>query len=374
MALADSKEAIGAVTNLLLTRLQSATGVTVEVGRPEVAAKNSGRKFNLFLYRLSFDGYMRNIALDDGQPAPLWLVLHYLITAIDDKDSDSVKAHRLLGQGLGALQAISPILPPVSELALARNPEPLKVTFEEADVELLSKIMQGSDEKFRLSAAFQVRPVLIAPEVVAEYAPLVTSVGPPAAPGVLVLPNLGARVSGLEPVAVESGQQVSVLGTDVEASEWVMFGPLPLGVSAAPSGQVRVMLPLAPGISAGPHPVAVARQLPNGRLRSSNAVLGMLLPTVDAVTVAKPLGNAAGKLFGSFSISGRLLGGPEDDVFVAFYRDGEVKLSLDVAGSAAQTSLTVSVSNKNALPPGEYRLVLRVNGAQAPQSPVIDWT
>jgi len=38
----------------------------------------------------------------------------------------------------------------------------MKITFDNATTELLSKVMQGTDEKYRFSAAFEVRPVMIA--------------------------------------------------------------------------------------------------------------------------------------------------------------------------------------------------------------------
>jgi len=46
---------------------------------------------------------------------------------------------------------------------LRDNPNELKITFDAATVELLSKLMQGPDQRYRCSAAFQVRPVLIVP-------------------------------------------------------------------------------------------------------------------------------------------------------------------------------------------------------------------
>ena len=42
MALADSKEAIGAVTQMLQSKLAAQTGVNVTVGRPESAAGSTG--------------------------------------------------------------------------------------------------------------------------------------------------------------------------------------------------------------------------------------------------------------------------------------------------------------------------------------------
>ena len=75
-------------------------------------------------------------------------------------ESDTVPAHELLGEGLLALHAQPTLHPSVP--ALVGNPKSLRVTFEDADVELLTKLMHGSEGHYRLSAAFQVSPVLVA--------------------------------------------------------------------------------------------------------------------------------------------------------------------------------------------------------------------
>ena len=190
MALADSKQAIGAVGELLKNRLTLATNAnTVDIGRPEEVSANNCPKLNIFLYQIDFDGQLRNYPLDEGQRAPLWIVLRYLLTAFDEsKESDTSEAHQLLGEGMLALNEMNFIEPSV--LALADNPEPLKLTFDGENPELLSKIMQGSDEKYRLSAAFQVRPVMIAPAEPPRYALPVKTIGPPAEEGVAIMPSL----------------------------------------------------------------------------------------------------------------------------------------------------------------------------------------
>ena len=79
LALADSKQAIGAVGELLKNRLTLATNAnTVDIGRPEEVSANNCPKLNIFLYQIDFDGQLRNYPLDEGQRAPLWIVLRYL--------------------------------------------------------------------------------------------------------------------------------------------------------------------------------------------------------------------------------------------------------------------------------------------------------
>src|SRR5882762_1738007 len=177
MALADTGNAIGAVTDAISDRLKFSTGLHVSVGRPEPDPSAAGKRLNLFLYETQFDGSLKNVPLDEGQRPPLWLVLKYLMTAFDDlKNSDSIQAYQYLGQGIRALQELSVLqLPPgLADLnSLSDNPEDLKITFDDANVDLLSKLMQGADEKYRLSVAFQLRPVLIAPAELPSYSLLV---------------------------------------------------------------------------------------------------------------------------------------------------------------------------------------------------------
>src|SRR4051794_2038558 len=147
MSLAASNEAIGAVSELLKVRLAAETGInSIAVGRPEDASKaavaGGGGGFNLFLYRISIDANLRNRALDDGQAPPVWLSLFYLLTAFDGADSDSTAAHRLLSRAMVVLNAMSIMRPDPANIALASNPDPLRLTFDEADVDLLSKVMQ----------------------------------------------------------------------------------------------------------------------------------------------------------------------------------------------------------------------------------------
>lgn len=381
MPLADTHEAIGAVTDLVRGRLSvRLNNLNVTIGRPQTAATTgTGPKLNLFLFRVAVDGALRNTSLDEGQPPPLWMVLHYLITAHDiNRDTDSVAAHRLLGRGLAALHELNFLRPQVTDTALTDNPEPLKITFDEADAELLSKIMQGSEEQYRIAAAFQVRPVLIAPDETPAYAPLVLSVGPPATPGVVVLPSLGARLAAVEPDRFEAGAELTLRGADLAGNTEVWIGDQSFAALPGPDGTLTTTVPVATTLSARAYPVCVARLLPSGRRVSSNAVLAHLAPTVAAVALAGPLANAGTAadplLHGSLTLSGRRLGGPDDAIFIAFYRDGEVQLMLEGSGTAAQTSLSVTVSATDALPPGPYRLILRVNGEQAANAPEVSWT
>ncbi|HKQ29811.1 MAG TPA: Pvc16 family protein [Burkholderiales bacterium] len=379
MALADTKEAIGAVTQMLQTKLIATTGVNVTIGRPEAAAKSSvdGPKLNLFLYQVGFDPFMKNMALDDGQPMPLWAVLHYFVTAFDSgKDSDTIDAHKLLGRGVTALQTLNYMEPNPASIAdapLIDNPEPLKLTFDNADVELLSKVMQGSDESYRVSAAFQVRPVMLFTDGAPQYAPVVLSVGPPSSPGIIALPSLGPHLDELDPVRFEAGATLALTGTDLGTVSEVCLGDTCYPASFA-DGELSVTIPAATLLSARSYGVTAVKVLPSGRRFSSNAVLGRLLPTLTTATHGALTPTGTGALHGTLNLTGARLGGLNDSIFVALYRDGVCAVMLEPTGIAAQNALSVTLTPEQALDPGTYYVILRVNGEQAIASPAVNWT
>lgn len=387
MSLAASSEAIGAVSELLKVRLAALTGIgAVGVGRPEEASKAAaaagGASLNLFLYRIGIDASLRNRPLDEGQAPPVWLVLYYLLTAFDGPDSDSSAAHKLLGRGMLALNAMS-ILQPASTIpALSSSPDALHITFDEADVEMLSKIMQGTDEKYRVSAAFQVRPVLVAAtDPAPAYAPRVRTVGRPVPPpgtyeGVSVQAGLGAQVTAIEPGRFVAGQPIVLHGTGLAGYDRIMVGAKSYPAKATGDGGLAATIPAADSIAAGAYPVCVARTLPGGHTVSSNALAGHLLPVVTTVNLTGPLiAGAGGTLFGEFAVHGSQFGGAGAAIYAAMYLHGQAQLLLEPQPGATATTVTFAVSDKHALPPDpDYRVILRVNGEQALDTPLLDWT
>jgi len=373
MALADSREAIGAVSVLLQNQLTARTTVSsVDVGRPETAALTAGSKFNLFLYQVEIDSHLRNQSLDRGQKSPLWLVLKYLLTAFDnDRESDSSDAHDMLGEGMLALQELSFLNP--ATLPLQDNPERLKITFDNADAELLSKVMQGGDEKYRISIAFQIRPIMIAPSAPPSYSLSVQTVGP-GNEGVIVIPTLGPRLESVEPQKFVSNTELTIKGQDVNASiSEVLIGDQSFSVSSSSEGEISTLVPATTALSAGNHPLCLRRQLPGGMNIKSDVIAVQFLPEVTSATPGA-LTTSGAAVFGDLTISGRQLGGGEDSIFVAFYQDGDVALMLEAQGSAAQTLLTVTVTEDHQLSAGNYFIILRVNGAQSPVTPQVVWS
>jgi hypothetical protein len=377
----SSSEAIGATSELLRSRLSTAlNNLPVSIARPEASAGGS-RSLNLFLYSVTLDPHLRNEPIDRGQVPPLWLTLHYLLTAYDEfGDSDSEAAHRLLGQGMAMLQGLNYLRPPSGNLALAKNPEPLKLSFDDAGVDLLSKLMQGSDEKYRVSAAVQVRPVMVALDASPAQAPLVKTIGPPASPGIVVLPSLGARLFEIEPRRFAAGANVTVRGTGLVDYNEVQLGAHVLPFTAGTEGEGTFTVPAAAVITADGYGLCLARTLPSGRKITSDALLAELMPTVVAVALNGALTQTPAPVptdpplrHGRFRVTGTQLGGEAESVFASLFRNGTAHGLFEADTGSTMTQLDFTVSPDAPLPPGDYAVVVRVNGQQAMQSPLLTW-
>lgn len=405
MALASSIGAIGAVTDVLAQRLKERTTLDVTVGRPEPDTPPVGARLNIFLYEVQFDASLKNVPLDEGQRPPLWLVLKYLMTAFDDdgKSTETTKAYENLGNGLRALQqlnflSLDGLTSPGAIDSLSDNPEDLKVTFDEAPMDLLSKVMQGSDEKYRLSVAFQVRPVMIAPGELPSYSllvgvdysttPLPTTIGEKGI-RIPVIPSLGTFITEVSPASFQRGATVTVKGTDLHLSNLsIMFGPIELPVTMQQPDRlqfvVRTDVATPAVISAGSYPLSVSQLLPTGRRRSSNVLIGNLRPVLSNVALFGPIGTVGpppptmGWKFTDIDVTGELLGRDDvDDFYLALYKDGKTFAMLDtqhdlVLPAGSQTQRRFHMTQSDAVPPGRYLAIYRVNGQQAAEGFFID--
>jgi hypothetical protein len=399
MSLADTSNAIGAVTRVLKERLDSRTGKSVSVGRLDQSS-GTGEHLNLFLYEIAFDPHLKNTPLNEGEKPPMWLVLKYLLTAFETKeDSDTPRAHEILGSAIRAiyqddllkLEGVT-----ASTKPLDSNPGELHVTFDESPADLVAKLTQGTDETPRLSIAFQVRPVMIAPIEPGNYSLLVgvDYSKPPVAlspepVGLDVIPSMGPLISGISPTGFEVGEVVAIRGTDLHlANLSVALGPVELPVTMQRPDELRFKVDSsligASAISAGSHPVSIVQALPGtGKKRRSNAVIGNLVPTLDTAVI--PPGSLTiipgippgtpDKAHATINLGGKLLGNKSDDVILALYREGSVQKTFDVFSAlpvpqpALQPAQQLVMTAGNAVLAGDYQIILLVNGQQAPQSP-----
>jgi hypothetical protein len=277
-------------------------------------------------------------------------------------------------------------LPPDVFQALNSNPEALKITFDPTSSELISKLMQGAEEKYRCSVGFEVRPVMIATAELSSYSLLVgvdyvnnTIIG---AKGIQipVLPSMGPKIDAIAPIKISPPLPavlpdppppsiLTIRANNLALSNLtVRLGPVELPIVAKSPDTLKCELNgnISDGtvISAGSHPVCVVESLPNGKARSSNLLVASLLPVITGAAFS------GGNLL---NLEGFLLGKASDDVFVALYQNGKTVRVFDKfvemePGPPAQTQLQVEITDPS---PGTYRVILRVNGQQAQNSPEV---
>jgi hypothetical protein len=391
VALAQTGLAIGSLSRFLAGALANALNGAppyfpkITIQRPQ-AESSSGTsthpRINLFLYEVEIDGAMRNIPLTPGSLPPLWVVLRYLLTAFDAAgESDNVESHDLLGQGMQVLMGVSQALPsPPTDPALTDNPEPLKLSFDQGTPDLLSRLMQGPDDKFRCSAAFQVRPVLIAQpqpptglQLIGVNYRLGTIIG---LAGVrnYVLPNMGPQLDSVQPQAVEIGDTLTLHGNNLGIPGLtVNFASMALVPSLQQPQILTVTIAgLDPTkISAGNLTVSISETLASGLAVTSTAMGVALLPTLTGMTIMSIAAVSAinPNVYATITVAGQLLGGATDYVEFALVRDGTVALMLDTPDPAftlpTQSQQRFVMPQASAVPPGVYFAVLRVNGQQA---------
>jgi hypothetical protein len=259
--------------------------------------------------------------------------------------------------------------------------------------------MQGSDEKYRVSIAFQVRPVMIAPAELPSYSllvgvdytatPVPDTKDPERRIHIPVLPSLGPTITSIEPASFELGSTVTIFGTDLHLSNLsVNLGPVVLPVTMQQPDRLQFVVrdDIANGgtISAGSHPVSVSQLLTTGRRRSSNLLVGNLLPTLSsavlagAVQIVQAPPPPAGWRFATINLAGQLLGKTiDDDFYLALFKDGTTVKLFDALTDTSplakpQTKKQFQMTQLDAVPPGKYQVLYRVNGQQARQSFAID--
>lgn len=393
MALSDSGGAIGAVANLLRDQLQSNftdkknrikgfPDITVTVGKPKQNTSFSKPVLNLNIYEIQFDPSMKNTPCE-GVGQPIWLVLKFLMTGYDTSgDSDSIDAYTTLSRGIQALEELNFLGLNRQDSyisALENNPEPLKITFDSISPDLLSKIIQGTNDIFRVSAGFQIRPVLIAPGDIASYPMLVgfdNTINKEIREEGIHIDLLTFRPHTIENVSpakfgAKSGTKILLSGDNLDIPDLsVRLGSLELPVISQRSDQLACEITNIhlESISAGSHPISVIRKLPNGRRISSNVLNVDLIPVLESASFLKDTGNR-------IELKGTLLGGEDDDIIVVLSKNGTVfRLIETFKTDPKQKLLVVEIDLDEKKDLGTYRVTLRVNSQQAAHSPEVEIT
>jgi hypothetical protein len=409
MPLEETGKAIGQVTSFLRSQLEAIVrtlpgggDLSVTVGRPSSSQTTgeSNPRLNLYVYEISFDGNLKNTALDMENHTPIWLVLKYILTAFDTPGgTDSPEALEYLGAGIKVLQDLNFLQPTLNSpeyKALFDNPEPLKITFDEASADLLSKIMQGSEDKYLFSVAFQVRPVMIASGKPPSY-PLLVGIDYTESPpetigeegiGIDVFSALDPVVTGVSPRRFEVEEEVTIYGRNLAQSGLdVELGSGRLKVLSQKEDHIRCLvngnIGLGDVISAGNHALRVVKILPGGKRRSSNVVGTQLLPCVESAGVSGLSNvqyNSELVAQATIEISGRLLGTENDDIIIALLKNQKAVKIFESKDSAItvpsslphQSALSLNVIDTDMVPPDEYSIIVRINGQMAKARPKVN--
>jgi hypothetical protein len=227
-----------------------------------------------------------------------------------------------------------------------------------------------------------------------KYTPLPIEIIGEAGIQIAVIPSLGPVISSIQPSKFEVGSEVVIKGSDLHLSGLsVSLGPIDLPVISQTTDtltfEVDNTIATGDAISPGSYAVAVVQTLPSGKRRFSNALVGNLLPTLNTAVIA------AGNLtvnpappppdpqtaFATIDLDGVLLGKPDDDCFLALYRDGETVRLFDTFTDEAtpappppvpaQSEKTLEMTIDDSVPVGDYLVIYRVNGQQALHSPTV---
>lgn len=232
--------AIGATTQAiveLLTRklnkpalLGSTASFTVSTLPPDDDRVGENTGLNLYLYRITESAFLKNFdwpgdrnnPAGGGKPA-LAVTLNYLLTAYTKKVAnsfqDDITAHQLLGNAMSILHD-NPVLNDVhdgdfdSDLDTNFAPElrdafdKIKVTLLPTSMDEFSKIWTGLGKAYRLSMAYEVSLVQIAP-LTARTAPK-----PPPQVALLGINTLGTpMLVTVEPSSGPAGSSITLRGS-----------------------------------------------------------------------------------------------------------------------------------------------------------------
>jgi len=162
--------AIGMVSaslrNLLVGEMGLTPAIDVTILAPD--EPGSGRRINLFLYKLAENPFLKNQdwTVQPGMPnqlvaPPLSLSLFYLLTSYAPNDplNGNATAHQILGEAMRVFYENPEVPKTYLDPGLAGARERLQIASNALDPEELSRIWSTFSQPFRLSVLYQVSTV-----------------------------------------------------------------------------------------------------------------------------------------------------------------------------------------------------------------------
>lgn len=374
--------AVAATTATLVNLLVQATPNVTALPPDKAHDEGVEDQLNVFLYSLGLAAAWRNadpIGTPPGEtgPAPLPLVLHYLVTAYAGTE---VKAHALLGAAMSVLHD-HPLLGsdeihdatgasmPTSDLHLQR--ERVRVTPLQIPLHDMTELWSGFSTALRVSQAYEVGVVLI-DSTRPRIAPLPVLRQGPGEDHPLAVPGPAAVLDAVLPASgsvAMLGGTLRVLGSGFERVTGVRIRNRrvpdrpPLVPAAERSGtELAVDLPDATAALdswvAGVHDVSLTSQLPGLPLLVSNVRSVGIGPTV---TVA-PANVPAGDVTLTLTCSPRIRDGQEVAVLLGAGSPHPPANVVTPADTTQPSVVTVTIPNVST---GTYVVRLRVDGVDS---------
>ncbi|RJO70866.1 DUF4255 domain-containing protein [Nocardia panacis] len=386
--------AIEAVTKTLLHLIGESVndsglgfgGAVKVIAQPphEVRTEIEPLQCNLFLYRTEVDAALRNadpldlLPGESGDPA-LPLVLHYLITPYIQGGRDT-DAHRVLGLAVRAIHEQTLLTSarltdsgPFSNVAAQLDR--IRITWQPLGESDIYSLWSAFQAPYRLSAAFEVRAVLIdsrrprrAPVPVlkrgaADQGPVAQ--GDIASP----FPELQSAAPQNNQASAHPGEAVLLHGAKlgassarVELTHPLLAAPLVIPASGVAADSVRFTLPAA-GVPAGLWSVALILTDTVAGEEVSTSTNGVPLSVAPRVTSGMPMTVArdpAGAATVHLTCDPPVLAG-QPVVLIADGRSVAEKRT-DTATPVTGTALTFVIA---AAAPGRHLLRLRVGGVDS---------
>jgi hypothetical protein len=252
--------------NLLLGEMGLTPAVDVTILAPD--EPGSGRRINLFLYKIQENPTLKNMdwQVKQGQPnqlvpPPLSLNLFYLMTpyAPNDPQTGNTTDHEILGTAMRVFYE-NPIVP-ASYLAagLTDAREQIKIMLNTLDLEELSKVWSTFTQPFRLSVLYEVSVVQLdmlsaseramaqrvqqigVPDIRAPYKPpLVESLSPISGPAGTVITFQGQNLEGWRAYSTMMGRSVLTGSEALVGDSFTMTVPADL-----PPGFHEIMIDIS---------------------------------------------------------------------------------------------------------------------------------
>jgi len=388
MTFNDTYNAIAAITAIIHEKLSPP--LNIQVGAPR---QNQSKKLYLLLYETEFDSHLKNYSYDadpkfkhssirEKEPPLVWLILKYLLIAYDDdKPTDTnYKAYGDMGLAISKLNDIHFLdVPKKNWIKNALSPclDRLKITFDPAPYELLSKILGDVTSKYQFCISFQVRPVMIA------------SIEEPSTPYRVGIDSQGSvRDDG--GIFISSSLEESLDlkfendDIDIEIKEIKVFedqddqsvqeSKYNLNDIEATLGNVKLAIKRNSEFKL----LCTAKLYVNDACQfTANAHIMKIThkkkPIYSRTINLKPYITNVSKRGKNLIISGTLLGRPEDRVMVEFYyKKGKFKKCILIVADFkpndfddSQIELKINEAHIKDLIPGRYQIIARINNQKS---------